>query len=157
FIVHQRRPSAQKRNTDAAFIMDHGKEFYQPDLAGTRHMGPAAGADIRARDLYDPDLAGKLLFAPVLQSGKLLLRRTSGGPLLVRPYQAIGPRLDVQPLLTLQKTVDIDRHLFRPRTKIHVIIAEPAVDQAGNQMLPRVLPHMQKTPAPVDFSQNRFS
>ena len=134
------------------------RNFTSPISPVRAHMGPAAGAGYpRPGSLRSgsrrkapfcscnpnrqvPPSAGK----PAYTSSFSQIRRLASASISIRSFHSKRP---LKSIVTSSA----------PHMKTHVIIAEPAVDQAGNQMLPRMFLHMQKSPVPVDFSPNRFS
>ena len=137
--------------------MDHGKELHQSDLTGALHMGAAAGTDVASRNRHDPHRPGQLLFAPVFHGVQLILFRIYSGYLQILPDHSIGLFFNGHQIPPLQNSVEIDGHLIGPHMKAHVVIAEPLVDQAGYQVLSRVLLHMLESPVPVDDASDHLA
>ena len=133
------------------------EQLHQADFPGGRHMGTAAGAAVKARNLHDPHRPGKLLLRPVGYLRQLFRTGIPAADGKVRPDRLVGLRLDFLQCLLRNHPVKIDGSHIRTHVKSGVMVTVPPVDNAGDDVLAAVLLHPPEPGLPVDGSLHRLS
>ena len=135
---------------------DAREDPQQANFTGIRHVRAAARADIRARDGHDAHLPGQLLFAAVGDGFQRFRVRIRDLDRDVFPDPLVGLGLDALHLLRRQHAGKVDRHEVRAHVEAHVLIAEAAVDDAGEDMLAGMQLHELEPAVIVDRTLDRL-
>ena len=114
-------------------------------------MGAAAGAGVRPGEGDDTHLAGEDLFAAVFQMFQLLRSRIGDGDGVVLPDVLVGPCLQLGHLVRGELHIQVDGNDVAAHVEAHIVTAEEAVGDAGDDMFSRVVLHQIKTAGPVDL------
>ena len=115
-------------------------------------MDAAAGADIKARHLHDPHRPGQGPLGPI---GDLLQLLGTGGPDVqggVFPDGLIGLSLDFRQLFRRDHGVKIDDNAGLIHVEARIVAAVQPVENAGDDVLPRVLLHSDEPCLIIDLS-----
>ena len=111
------------------------------DLPGAGDMRRAAGAAVDPRDLHDAHLTAQLLLRAVVERGEL---RLAGDPCAdgeIAAHGLVGAKLDLRELVRAQLPGEVDGHAVGAHVEAHVVEAEAAMHEAGDDMLARVVLH----------------
>ena len=117
-------------------------------------MCPAAGADIGVFDRHDPHVSCERLFAPVRNLLELLRGGECNFDFAVFPDDLVCLALDGLQVFLREHAGKVDRHHVGPHMEAHVVVAETAVDNAGENVLAGVQLHEAEPALPVDSSLN---
>ena len=117
-------------------------------------MRSAAGAQVGLSELHQPHRTGQLLLAAVGQAFQVLRLRIPDLYREIRPDRFVRRALDLRKLFLRQFPAEIDSDDLASHMKPDVFIAKARVDNAGNQMLARMLLRQVKAARPVDAAED---
>ena len=117
-------------------------------------MRSTARTGVPARNPDDADLSGKFLFTPVIDLFQFLGGRKSRIDLTVLPDDPVCSFLDLQKLLPLQQSIQVNGDLLRSHMKTDVIVTILRMDQSGDKMLAGMSLHIPKSSLPVDLASH---
>ena len=112
-------------------------------------MGAAAGAGVRLGEGDDAHLTGQRLFAPIVQGLQLFRRGVGDLDRQVLPDDFIGLLLHLLEQFRGQFHVKVDDNGVIPHVKAHIIGPRAAVENAADDVLPRVILHEGEAPVPI--------
>ena len=157
--VHQVKGRPARRHLDpgAAPAGNGGEQLDQPDLPRGRHMDAAAGAGIVPRHLHDSDRPGQGPLGPVGDPLQLLRAGSPDAQGDIFPDGLVGLPLDFRQFFRRNHRVKVDDDARLVHVEARIVAAVEPVQDAGDDMLPRVLLHPDEPGLIVNFARYRAS
>ena len=148
--------AAEKLESYAALMAEHGENLDRADLAGGQYMRATAGAEVGTTEVDDAYIARERLLRAVVDRLQLFRGRPDRGHTTILEDDGIGLLLDGHQLLPAERTVEIDGHHVT-HVEADIVIAIVTVHEAGHDMLPGVVPTVAHATRPVDDAVNRLA
>jgi len=144
--------AAEELHTGAVVELGGGQEFHEADLTAMGYMESTAGTQVHFCKLHQSDLTLDLLFTPIGQGLEGLSVRVENMAGDVTVDSFIGSGLDLHEGRVVQLSAKVDGNDLTAHVEAYIIIAETAVDDAGDQLFPGMVLHEHKAAVPIDLS-----